>query len=97
MKPIFMAILIIFAVGFFLYNIYTLIKVLRIGKYEMRFDNIPERIKRVLIYVFGQKRLVTNYTFAGIAHFMLFWGFLIIIIATIEILVNGVLPPTERQ
>ena len=92
MKPTLMAILIIFAFGFFLYNIYALIKVLRIGKYDMRFDNIPERIKRVLIYVFGQKRLVKNYTFAGVAHFMIFWGFVIITIGTIEMLMGGVFP-----
>jgi Fe-S oxidoreductase len=92
MKPTLMAILIIFAFGFFFYNIYILIKTLRIGKYEMRFDNIPERIKRVLIYVFGQKRLVKNYTFAGVAHFMIFWGFVTITIGSIELLVGGVSP-----
>ena len=78
MKPIIVAILIVAAFAFFAYNIWNLIKILRIGKYEMRFDNIPERIKLVLIYVFGQKRLVKNYTFAGVAHFMIFWGFIII-------------------
>jgi len=87
-----MAILIIAAFGFFFYNIYNLIKILRIGKYEARFDNIVERIKRVLIYVFGQKRLVKNYTFAGVEHFMIFWGFVIITIGTIEILLGGVFP-----
>jgi len=92
MKPTLVAILIIFAFGFFFYNIYILIKTLRIGKYEMRFDNIPERIKRVLIYVFGQKRLVKNYTFAGVAHFMIFWGFVTITIGSIELLVGGVSP-----
>ncbi len=92
MKPIIVAILIIAAFAFFAYNIWNLIKILRIGKYEMRFDNIPERIKLVLIYVFGQKRLVKNYTFAGVAHFMIFWGFIIITIGTIELLVGGVFP-----
>lgn len=92
MKPIIMAILIIAAFGFFFYNIYNLVKILRLGKYEPRFDNIGERIKRVLIYVFGQKRLVTNYKFAGVEHFMIFWGFVIITIGTIEILIGGVFP-----
>ncbi len=92
MKPTIMVLLIIFAFGFFFYNIYILIKTLRIGKYEMRFDNIPERIKRVLIYVFGQKRLVKHYTFAGIAHFMIFWGFVTITISSIELLAGGVSP-----
>jgi Fe-S oxidoreductase len=92
MKPIITAILIIAAFGFFAYNIGNLIKILRIGKYEMRFDKIGERIKLVLIYVFGQKRLLKNYTFAGVAHFMIFWGFVTITIASIEILVGGIFP-----
>ena len=92
MKPIIMAILIIAAFGFFFYNVYNLFKLLRLGKYDNRFDNIGERVRRVLIYVFGQKRLVTNYKFAGIEHFMIFWGFMIITIGTTEILVGGVFP-----
>jgi len=92
MKPIIMAVLIIAAFGFFSYNIYNLIKLLRVGKYEQRFDNIKERIRLVLIYVFGQKRLVKNYTFAGIEHFMIFWGFVIITVGTIELLIGGVIP-----
>ena len=92
MKPIIMSILIVAAFGFFFYNIYNLIRILRIGKYVMRFDNIPERIKKVLIYVFGQKRLLKNYTFAGVEHFMIFWGFVIITIGSIEMLGGGVIP-----
>jgi hypothetical protein len=90
-----MAILIIAAFGFFFYNVYNLFKLLRLGKYDNRFDNIGERVRRVLIYVFGQKRLVTNYKFAGIEHFMIFWGFMIITIGTIEILVGGVFPDSS--
>jgi Fe-S oxidoreductase/nitrate reductase gamma subunit len=92
MKPIIMAILIIAAFGFFFYNVYNLFKLLRLGKYDNRFDNVGERVRRVLVYVFGQKRLVTNYKFAGYEHFMIFWGFIIITIGTIEILVSGVFP-----
>ncbi|MEW6145123.1 MAG: (Fe-S)-binding protein [Thermodesulfobacteriota bacterium] len=92
MKPVIMAILIIAAFGFFFYNVYNLFKLLRLGKYDNRFDNIGERVRRVLIYVFGQKRLVTNYKFAGIEHFMIFWGFVIVTIGTIEILISGVFP-----
>ncbi len=91
MKPIIMAVLITTAFAFFFYNIYNLIKILRLGKSEMRFDNLTERFRRVLVYVFGQKRLLKNYTFAGIEHFMIFWGFVIITIGTIEMLAGGVI------
>ncbi len=92
MKPLIMSLILIIAFGFFAYNIYNLIKLIRLGKKEdNRLDNIPERIKRVLIYVFGQRRLLRFYTFAGVEHFMIFWGFVIITIGTVEMLISGVI------
>lgn len=92
MKPLIMTILLILAFGFFAYNIYNLVRLIRLGKKkDHRLDNIPERIKKVLIYVFGQKRLL-KYKFAGIEHFMIFWGFVIITIGTIEWLIGGIIP-----
>ncbi len=92
MKPLIMSILLVLAFGFFAYNIYNLVRLITLGKKkDDRFDNIPERIKRVLIYVFGQKRLL-KYRFAGTEHFMIFWGFVIITIGTIEMLARGVIP-----
>lgn len=92
MKPLIMSILLVLSFGFFAYNIYNLFRLIMLGKKkEYRFDNIPERIKRVLIYVFGQKRLL-KYRFAGIEHFMIFWGFVIITIGTVEMLASGVIP-----
>jgi len=89
MKPLIMSVLLIIAFGFFAYNIYNLVRLIMLGKRkDHRFDNIPERIKRVLIYVFGQKRLL-KYRFAGTEHFMIFWGFVIITIGTIEMIMSG--------
>lgn len=89
-----MSALLVASFGFFFYNIYNLIRLLRLGKKEdNRFDRIGERIKRVFIYVFGQRRLWQNYTFAGIEHFMIFWGFLVISIGTFEIFVSGLFFP----
>lgn len=89
MKPVIFSILLVIAFGFFFYNIYSLIRLLRLGKMEKRWDRIPERIKALIVYVFGQKRLIRNYTFAGVEHFVIFWGFLIITIGTIELLIGG--------
>ena len=94
MKPLIMTVVLVASFGFFFYNIYNLIRLLRLGKKEdNRFDQIGERIKRVFIYVFGQRRLWQNYTFAGIEHFMIFWGFIIISIGTFEIFVSGLFFP----
>lgn len=89
MKPLVLLILIIVSFGFFTYNIFNLIKMLKVGRMKVCWDRVGERLKLVGIYVFGQKRLVKNYTFAGVAHFMIFWGFLIITVGTIDILIGG--------
>lgn len=91
-KSIIMILLLIATFGFFAYNIYNLVRLITLGKKsDNRFDQIPLRIKKVLIYVFGQRRLF-KYRFAGIEHAMIFWGFVIITIGTIELLIGGVIP-----
>ncbi len=92
MKPVVLAILVVAAFAFFAYNIYNLIRLLTIGKPEVRWDRVGERIGKVLVYVFGQRRLVRNYRFAGIEHFMIFWGFVIITVGTLEMLIGGIVP-----
>ena len=43
--------------------------------------NVPLGIKQVLVYVFGQRRLVRN-AYAGSMHVGLFWGFVLLFIGT---------------
>ncbi len=91
-KSVIMLVLLVGAFGFFAYNIVLLFRLVTLGKRpDDRFDNIPERIKKVFVYVFGQKRLF-KYRFAGVEHAMIFWGFLVITVGTVEMLVSGVVP-----
>lgn len=69
---------------------YKLVKILLLGAKEDRFDQIPERLKGVLVFVFGQKRVVREP--AGWGHFIIFWGFLLITVGTVEGFVKGVWP-----
>ncbi|MGV8073308.1 MAG: heterodisulfide reductase-related iron-sulfur binding cluster [Syntrophobacteraceae bacterium] len=55
-----------------------------------RFDDPAKRIMSVLTFVFGQKRVLMF--LGGIGHFIIFWGFIMISLATLELLVNGVFP-----
>ncbi len=55
-----------------------------------RFDQPGRRIMSVLTFVFGQKRVLMF--LGGIGHFVIFWGFLMISLATLELLVNAVFP-----
>ena len=60
----------------------------------LRFQNIDKKfdiaggIIRVLKFVFGQRRLLDD-PFSGAAHFLIFWGFLIIAFGTIDFFGKG--------
>ncbi len=61
-----------------------------------RTDRLPERIATVLKNVLGQAQVLRN-RFAGIAHTMIFWGFIIITFGTIELFVREVVPTASFE
>lgn len=75
-------IIFIAANAFFFYSVYRLYKIMLLGKPEDRFGQYGERIKSVLKFVFGQGRVIREPS--GIGHFIIFWGFIVITIASIE-------------
>lgn len=82
--------LIIFAIAVsaFLFNARRLYTYLKIGKPENRFDKPFERLKRVLIIAFGQKKLLREFV-AGWMHFFIFWGFVILLTAILDAILEG--------
>ncbi|MGH3713778.1 MAG: (Fe-S)-binding protein [Micromonosporaceae bacterium] len=48
-----------------------------------RLENIGERLKAQLVEVFGQQRLL-KWSIPGVAHFLTFWGFVILFLTIIE-------------
>ncbi len=73
---------------FFGTNIFRLISYLQIGKPENRFDSPRERIQNVLTIAFGHKKLLREPA-AGIMHFFIFWGFVILLLAILESMGEG--------
>ncbi len=71
-------------------SIRKLITTLQIGKPENRFDNIPERLKRVFTIAFLQTKLLRD-PLAGILHLAIFWGFIALSLVVIESILEGIL------
>ncbi|MBU2493420.1 MAG: 4Fe-4S dicluster domain-containing protein [Bacteroidetes bacterium] len=88
LKNIVFILVFISAFGFLFYNIKRLISYLTIGLDENRFDNIPQRIKNVLIIAFGQSKLLRD-PIAGTIHFLIFWGFMLFLFAVAEAVIQG--------
>jgi len=64
-----------------------------------RLDDLPGRLMDVGIYFFGQKKVAEEGPQHRTSkhHLFIFWGFLIITIATLDIFVSGVIPGVSLQ
>jgi Fe-S oxidoreductase len=71
------------AVGVFFYQLWRRFQLLRSAVADAsRFDRIPDRIRAVLVWAFGQTKFVRRNPgaerSAGWMHFFIFWGFFIL-------------------
>jgi Fe-S oxidoreductase len=73
------------------WNVRRLLAYLNVGKKENRFGNIGERIRNVLVIAIGQSKMMRD-PVAGVVHAMIFWGFLVLVAAVIESVVEGLIP-----
>jgi len=78
--------------GYFARTIYRRFVVLTKVKPVMRWDRIPERVKAVLVYAFGQKKFLIGEQPAGWMHFFIFWGFTILGVQVIHMFARGFFP-----
>jgi|Deesub1362B_J571_1020462.scaffolds.fasta_scaffold02700_5 Fe-S oxidoreductase/nitrate reductase gamma subunit len=85
---------IVFLVALFLFfrRIYILIRLLLLGKFENRFDNLSKRVIIFIRDIIIQIRHLRE-PLIGIAHFFIFWGFIILAIGFLNILIEGLFPP----
>lgn len=82
--------MLIVALGIFVWGCWKRLSLISLGKSEDRFDNPGVRLGEMLLYAFGQKRVLAKPF--GINHFVIFWSFLILLIANTEFLLHGVFP-----
>ncbi|RME04559.1 MAG: (Fe-S)-binding protein [Planctomycetota bacterium] len=76
------------ALEIFFVSLYCKIHNLTIGNWEDRFQNLSQRLKDVLVYMFAQKRLF-KYPLVGLMHALIFWGFCILSLRAVSIIAAG--------
>ena len=81
-------ILTIVGVGGVVLSLSRRFQLLKLGRADNRFDRIGERVKHVLIYAFGQKKMFDD-PFAGLYHLLIFYGFLVVSIRTVTMVLEG--------
>ncbi|NOZ84073.1 MAG: (Fe-S)-binding protein [Epsilonproteobacteria bacterium] len=84
------------ALGYFFYRVIYLLKLLKVGKPENRYDRIGKRIMMAIrqsIFQGAQFRVKTSdHVYAGIMHIFILWGFLVLLFGEIEILLSIFIP-----
>jgi len=89
LKSLVVALTLLTAMGVFGWRVYLLLwDNLRRGQPSGPFRHIAERAKGVLIFVAGQLRLF-RLPAPGIAHFFIFWGFIILSLTILQAIVEG--------
>jgi Fe-S oxidoreductase/nitrate reductase gamma subunit len=88
-QPLFVGLL-CFSLGLFCFSCYRRLGLVAVGTLEERFDRPLDRFREMLVYAFGQKRVIKRPF--GINHSVIFWAFLVLALANGEFLVSGVFP-----
>ena len=96
MQQVLFILLLAASVAFFARTVWLFGRALAAGTADPRprLDQLPERLIDVGIYFFGQKKVAEEGPQHRTSkhHLFIFWGFLIITIATLDIIVSGVWP-----
>ena len=82
------AILLFIGVGFFVKNIKTIIRNIKLGKDINRYDNKSARWKNMINIALGQSKMVRR-PVAGFLHVIVYVGFIIINLEVLEIIIDG--------
>jgi hypothetical protein len=61
------------------------------GKRVSRLDHLPARVRDVFLVMLGQGRFFRRkYWYSGILHPLIFWGFMVLLIRSLNLLLDGV-------
>jgi Fe-S oxidoreductase/nitrate reductase gamma subunit len=80
------------SISFFGWSCFRRFQLITLGKAENRFDHLGKRIMDVFLYSFTQRCSISGSYRFGLNHAILFWSFLILLIANIEFLLAGIFP-----
>ena len=93
-KQILFAVALLITLGAFAYTVSKLVKLFKLTRPAFPIRNIGKRIIITLKVAFGQTKIMRR-PVVGLMHALVWWGFLVILIGSIEMVIDG-LAGTER-
>ncbi|HEV8410235.1 MAG TPA: hypothetical protein VGQ30_06985, partial [Gemmatimonadaceae bacterium] len=86
------AMVVVAAFGFFSYSVQRLVGELRMGRVDdSRWNDLPRRFWNFLEIGIFQKKIFRD-SVAGPMHAAIFWGFCVLTVGTIEMIIAGIFP-----
>lgn len=80
-----------YAIYLFVYLIRTRIAYIKLGQREEFDKRLKERLQKIWVNVFGQKKLLKDKK-SGIIHVLFFYGFILVQFGAIDFILKGLLP-----
>ncbi len=90
-QPLVVLALFLAALGLFGFRVYRRLEHMRLGGPSGPIGQWRRRVWLWLVYVFGQRRLF-RFARPGVAHFFVFWGFLLLLPTIAQAILEGVFP-----
>jgi Fe-S oxidoreductase len=72
----------------FLYGFYRRVQKYRRGRSVNRFDHLGQRLGRAMKSIAQNRTLFHRDTYAGLSHFLIFWGFTFLFIGTVIVAID---------
>ena len=77
------------ATGFFALNVQRLVGYMRLGRPDDRTDRPLRRLGNLFGIAIGQSKILRE-PIAGVMHALIFWGFMVLTVGTIEFILEGI-------
>ena len=91
LNAVLFALILTAALAFFTRNVRRLISYLALGHADDRSGDTGRRLANVAAIAFGQKKLLRE-PLAGLLHFFIFWGFVVLLTSVLESIGEGLVP-----
>ncbi|RKJ48207.1 hypothetical protein D7X33_33540, partial [Butyricicoccus sp. 1XD8-22] len=88
---VFFILVVFYALGLFIYLLKTRYEYVKLGKKEEFNDSVKERLEKIWVNVFGQKKLLKDPK-SGLIHVLFFYGFILVQFGAIDFIWKGLAP-----
>jgi len=96
LNPLALVLLVSVATFLFVRRLGPLLSSMRAAQPDNRTDHLRARLWGVVVFVLGQRRLL-RWPFSGLAHLLIFWGFVILNLEILEAGLEALVPPLNLE